>query len=193
MDAAFLLTAGSFPLTVELFLLTVDKFSFFAHNWSFFAYNFSFFAHSWSFFPYSGKVRLIRALRDCKQRSLTVSKKAPTVSKEAPPLFKEVRVFKVKFEAKFHLARFPVSRIGARQKGDSKWEKPVSAKSAVSCENLRVPAVFCANLRLPNPLIYRASRKSAKICENVRSESGFSLLLSPFPKEPGRIKNTTTY
>ena len=51
---------------------------------------------------------------------------------------------------------------------------------AVSCENLRFPAVFCANLRLPNPLIYRASRKSAKICENVRSGSGFSLLLSPF-------------
>ena len=30
-------------------------------------------------------MRLIRALRDCKQRSLTVSKKAPTVSKEASP------------------------------------------------------------------------------------------------------------
>ena len=52
--------------------------------------------------------------------------------------------------------------------------------SAVSCENLLFPAVFCANLRLPNPLIYRASRKSAEICENVRSGSGFSLLLSPF-------------
>ena len=55
---------------------------------------------------------------------------------------------------------------------------------AVSCENLRFPAVICANLRLPNPLIYRASRKSrksAKISEkNVRSGSGFSLLLSPF-------------
>ena len=30
-------------------------------------------------------MRLIRALRDCKQRSLTVSKKAPTVSKKASP------------------------------------------------------------------------------------------------------------
>ena len=38
-----------------------------------------------AFFAYSGKVRLIRALRDCKQRSLTVSKKAPTVSKKLPP------------------------------------------------------------------------------------------------------------
>ena len=32
-------------------------------------------------------MRLIRALRDCKQRSLTVSKKAPTVSTKLPPIF----------------------------------------------------------------------------------------------------------
>ena len=51
------------------FLLTVDNFSCFAYNCSFFAYNFSLFAYSSSFFAYSGKVRLIRALRDCKQRS----------------------------------------------------------------------------------------------------------------------------
>ena len=38
-----------------------------------------------AFLAYSGKVHLIRALRDCKQRSLTVSKKAPTVSKKASP------------------------------------------------------------------------------------------------------------
>ena len=65
------------------FLLTVDNFSFFTYNWSFFAYSFSFLTHNWSFFAYNGKVHLIRALRDCKQRSLTVSKKAPTVSQEA--------------------------------------------------------------------------------------------------------------
>ena len=65
------------------FLLTVDNFGFFAYNWSFFAYSFSFVTHSWSFFACSGKVRLIRALRDCKRRSLTVSKTAPTVSKKA--------------------------------------------------------------------------------------------------------------
>ena len=35
---------------------------------------------------YSGKVRLIRALRDCKPRSLTVNKKTPTVSKKTSPL-----------------------------------------------------------------------------------------------------------
>ena len=34
-------------------------------------------------------MRLIRALRDCKQRSLTVSKKAPTVSKNAPTVSKK--------------------------------------------------------------------------------------------------------
>ena len=33
-------------------------------------------------------MRLIRALRDCKQRSLTVSKKAPTASKKLSPFRK---------------------------------------------------------------------------------------------------------
>ena len=73
--------------SVAFFLLTVDNFSFFAYSWSFVAYSFSFFTYSWSFFAYNGKVRPIRAVRDCKQRSLTVSKKAPTVSKKAPPVF----------------------------------------------------------------------------------------------------------
>ena len=68
---------------------------FFAYSWKLPAYNgvflltvdnLSFFTCSWSFLAYSGKVPLIRALRDCKQRSSTVSKKAPTVSKKASPL-----------------------------------------------------------------------------------------------------------
>ena len=66
-------------------LLTVDILGFSAYNCSFFTYSFSFSTYSWSFFAYSGKVRLISALRDCKQRSLTVSKKAPTVSKKSFP------------------------------------------------------------------------------------------------------------
>ena len=66
-------------------LLTIDNFSFFTYSWSFSAYSFSFFAYSWSFFAYSGKVLLRRGLRDCKQRSLTVSKKALTVSKKTSP------------------------------------------------------------------------------------------------------------
>ena len=86
MDAAFLLTVGSFLVAVELFfLLTVDNSSFSTYSWSFFAYSFSFFTYSWSCFAYSGKVRLIRALRGCKQRSLTISKQAPTVNKKASP------------------------------------------------------------------------------------------------------------
>ena len=78
------------PAYSGAFLLTVDNFSFFTYNWSFFAYSFSFFTYSWSFFAYSGKVRLVRAFRDCKQRSLTVSKKAPTVSKKASPFIDSV-------------------------------------------------------------------------------------------------------
>ena len=56
--------------------LTIRPFSFFYLQLELFAYNFSFFTYNWSLLAYSGKVRLIRALRDCKQRSLTVSKKS---------------------------------------------------------------------------------------------------------------------
>ena len=66
------------PAYSGAFLLTVD-------NFSLFACSFSFFAYSWSFLTYSWKVRLIRSLRDCMRRSLTVSKKAPSVSKKASP------------------------------------------------------------------------------------------------------------
>ena len=64
------------------FLLTIDKFCFFTYSWSFLAYSFSCFTYDWSFFAYNGKVRLIRALRDCKQRSSTASKKVPALSKK---------------------------------------------------------------------------------------------------------------
>ena len=76
------------PAYSGAFLLTVDNFSFLTYSWSFSAYSFGFFTYSSSFFAYSGKVRLIRALRDCKQRSLTVRKKASTVSKKASPGWK---------------------------------------------------------------------------------------------------------
>ena len=80
-DATFLLTVGSFLPTVELYLqLTI--LAFLLTSRAFFTYNFCFFTHNWSFFAYSGKVLLISALRDYKQRSLTVSKKAPTASKK---------------------------------------------------------------------------------------------------------------
>ena len=67
------------------FVLAVDNFSFFLQL-ELPAYSLSFFTYNWSFFAYSGKARLIRALRDCKQRSVTVSKKAPTVSRKASPI-----------------------------------------------------------------------------------------------------------
>ena len=51
--------------------------------------------------------------------------------------------------------------------------------SAVSCENLRFPVVFCENLRPSNPLIHRASRKSAKICKNLR-KCAFWVRFLPF-------------
>ena len=59
----------------------------FTCNWSVFTYNFSsFFTCNWNLFAYNGRVRLISALRDCKQRSLTVCKKAPTLSRKLPPI-----------------------------------------------------------------------------------------------------------
>ena len=87
-DAAFLLTVGSFLLTVELFYLQLSILAFLLTNGCFIAYSFSFFTYGWSFLAYSGKVRLIRTLRDCKQRSLTVSKRAPTVGNKASPFAK---------------------------------------------------------------------------------------------------------
>ena len=58
---AFLLTVLGFSLTVGAFLLTIEV------------------------FVYSGHLGVIRALRDCKQRSSTVSKKTPIVSRNASP------------------------------------------------------------------------------------------------------------
>ena len=94
MDAAFLLTVGSFLLAVELFYLKLRILADFTYSWSLFAYNFSFLTYSsWSFFAYSGKLHLKRALKDCKQRSVTVSKNAPTVSKKASPILLSILKF----------------------------------------------------------------------------------------------------
>ena len=66
---SFFAYSWKLPVYSGASLLTVHKFSFSTYSWSFFTYSFSFFTYSWSFFAYSGKVLLIRALRDCKQRS----------------------------------------------------------------------------------------------------------------------------
>ena len=84
LDVAFLLTVGSFLLTVEPFYIQLPILDFYLQL-EFVCLQLWLFTYSWSFFAYSGKVRLIRAVRDCKQRSSTVSKKAPTVSKKASP------------------------------------------------------------------------------------------------------------
>ena len=86
LDAAFLLAVGSFLLTVELFYLQLRILSFLLTLGALLLTVLAFLLTIEASFAYSGKVCLIRALRDCKQRSLTVSKKAPTVSKKASPL-----------------------------------------------------------------------------------------------------------
>ena len=53
-------TGESLGKEVQLFYLQVELF----------CLQFWLFAYSFSYFAYSGKVRLVRALRDCKQRSL---------------------------------------------------------------------------------------------------------------------------
>ena len=86
-DAAFLLTVGSFLLTVEPFYLQLTILAFLLTAGAFILTALASLLTVGAFFSYSGEVHLIRALRDCKQRSLTVSKKAPTVSNKASPLF----------------------------------------------------------------------------------------------------------
>ena len=73
-DAAFLLTVGSFLLTVELFCLQLTNLAFILTVGAFLLTILALFLTVGAFLTYNGKVRLIRALRDCKQRSLTVSK-----------------------------------------------------------------------------------------------------------------------
>ena len=85
LSAVFLLTAGSFLLTAELFCLQLYLGAFWLTVWVFFAYSSSFFCLQLSFFSCNGKVCLRSTSTDCKQRSSTVSKKAPTASKKASP------------------------------------------------------------------------------------------------------------
>ena len=85
LDAAVLLTVGSFLLTVELFYLQLTNLASLLTVGASLLIALAFLLTVGAFFTYSGKMHLIRALRDCKQRSLAVSKKAPTVSKKASP------------------------------------------------------------------------------------------------------------
>ena len=78
---AFLLTIGAFWLTLLAFCLQLELFA------------------------YNGKVRLISALRDCKQRSLTVSQKATTVSIKHSPVFVGYRTIIARYVAKWDIAQ----------------------------------------------------------------------------------------
>ena len=83
----FLLTIESFLLTIELIYLQLTIFALLLTDGAFSLTILAFYLQLEFFVAYSGKVHLISALRDCKQRSLTVSKTAPTVSKKASPIF----------------------------------------------------------------------------------------------------------
>ena len=69
-----MLAIGSFLLTVELFDLQLTILAFHLQLEFFLLTVVSFLLTIGVFFAYRGKVRLMRVLRDCKQRSLTVSK-----------------------------------------------------------------------------------------------------------------------
>ena len=76
----FWLTVGSFLLSAELFAYSCVWELLCLRFELFFAYSSSFFSYNWSFLAYSGKVRLRSTSSDCKQRSSTVSRKAPILS-----------------------------------------------------------------------------------------------------------------
>ena len=88
--------------------------------------------------------------------------------------------------------------FGWNQKGQTKWDKRVSAKICGFCENLRFPAVLCENLRLRNAVI-----PMAKICKNLRKTKktaylvpflpfSLSLLFPPLFPTKMRRKNPAT-
>ena len=64
------------PAYSGAFLLTVDNLGFFTYNFSFLLTILALLLTVGAFLAYNGKVRLIRALKDCEQRSLTVRKKS---------------------------------------------------------------------------------------------------------------------
>ena len=112
-DATFLLTAGTFLLTVAFLNLQLCLGAYLLTARTLLLTAGAFFASRWSSVAYSGKVVLISSSTDCKQRSSTVSNKAPTVSEKLPPIFccmttKATARFKPEFgsfAAKIHTAR----------------------------------------------------------------------------------------
>ena len=85
-DVAFLLTVGSFLLTVELFYLRLTILAFLLAVGAF-SLTILAFLLTVGAFCLQWESAFNKALRDCKQRGLTVSTKAPTVSKKVSPFF----------------------------------------------------------------------------------------------------------
>ena len=87
IGCCFFAYSWKLPAYSGAFLLTIDSFSFFTYSWSFF-FPLAVLAFSLTigaFLLTVGKCVLISASRDCRQRSSTLSKKAPRASKKASP------------------------------------------------------------------------------------------------------------
>ena len=84
-DAAFLRTVGSFLLTVEFSYLQLTILAFLLTVGACLLTILACLPTVGAFLLTVGKVRLIRALRDCKQRSLTVSKKSSNCKQRSFP------------------------------------------------------------------------------------------------------------
>ena len=152
-ECGFLLTVESFLLTAELFCLQLTILVF-TYSWSCFGYSLSLFTYTVGvFFAYSGKVHLIRALRDCKQRSLTVSNKAPTVRENFPPFLwsfifchalavPTIVLTLAAQNRESRSARFPESRAWNRQKFRSEKRKNESNRKKVGSQKIDSESPF---------------------------------------------------
>ena len=127
---------------MQLFCLKLEasclQLSFFAYScvWELFCLQFELFCLQLSFFAYSGKGHLTSTSTDRKQRSSTVTKKAPTVSKNASPenvtedVFDSSRISLV-FQCFLHL-------IGEKVSENQKGEKAPPKKTKNT-----LPIFFC--------------------------------------------------
>ena len=120
---ALVLGCNSFCLQLESFLLTAKLF-YLQLSLGVFSLQV---AHSYlclellylqlELFAYNGKVPLRDTLTDCKQRSSTVSKKAPPVSERASPFVlspKAMQTSRCKNEPKTHTHTHPLARLESR-------------------------------------------------------------------------------
>ena len=123
-----------------------------------FCLQFLFFTYSWSFCAYTGKVRLRRALRDCKHRNLTVSKKTPSVRKKKFPLFgretKHVKTEHVKIDRAHNHVYFREHCRVSREHAVS-WESSWGPSAAFCTENLNLRGQFRGHLRAHSSVHFR--------------------------------------